>query len=229
MAKPTASAGPSARAVAPVRRPELALPELRPHDADALRPDGDHDGASFTDLDLDCADGGGSTFLECALRGCSLNGTRLTRARLLDSELTGVRGVGTELAGAEIRDVELTDARLGGTQLHGARLTRVVVRGGKIDFLNLRQSTLTDVAFEGCVLVEPDLAGARLERVSFTDCALRGVDLSGATLRDVDLRGVAELDIAAGFDRLAGAVVSTVQLMDLAPAFAAQLGVRVED
>ncbi|AXK35674.1 pentapeptide repeat-containing protein [Streptomyces armeniacus] len=219
----------TARKVAPVRRPELSLPELRPHETDELHPDGDHDGTSFTDLDLSGADGGGSTFLECAIRRCGLEGTRLTRARLLDSELTGIWGVGTDLAGAELRDVELSDARLGGTQLHGARLTRTVIRGGKIDFLNMRQAVLTDVAFEGCVLVEPDFGGARLERVSFADCSLRQADFNGVTMRDVDLRAVAELDIRTGIDRLAGAVISTAQLMDLAPAFAAQLGVRVED
>lgn len=48
-------------------------------------------------------------------------------------------------------------------------------------------------------------------------------------MKDVDLRTVAELGIARGFDRLAGAVISTAQLLDLAPAFAAQIGVRVED
>lgn len=45
---------------------------------------------------------------------------------------------------------------------------------------------------------------------------------------DVDLRAAAELDIARGVDRLAGAVISTAQLLDLAPVLAAALGVRVE-
>lgn len=219
----------SPRKVAPVRRPELSLPDLRPYEAGELRPDGDHDGMAFTELELAGMDGGGSTFLECGIYRCGLDRTRLARARLLDSELTGVWGVGTELAGAEIRDVRLSDARLGGTQLHGARLTRTVISGGKIDFLNLRQAVLTDVAFESCVLVEPDFGGARLERVTFEGCALRQADFHGVTMRDVDLRAAAEVDIATGMDRLSGAVISTSQLMDLAPAFAAQLGVRVED
>uniref|UniRef100_UPI002FDBCAC5 pentapeptide repeat-containing protein n=1 Tax=Streptomyces sp. IBSBF 3352 TaxID=2903523 RepID=UPI002FDBCAC5 len=210
------------------RRPELRLPPLEPYGGGGLEPDGDYDGLEFAEADLSEQDGGGARFLDCALRGCVLDGTRLRYARLLDSVLSAPRGVGTDLAEATLRDVEVLDARLGGTQAHGAVLERVVVRGGKIDYLNLRKAKLRDVVFEGCVLVEPDFGGARLERVEFVDCVLRGADLTGATLTDVDLRGATELDIAGGLDRLSGAVISTGQLLDLAPALAAQLGLRVE-
>lgn len=210
------------------RRPEVRLPALEPYEGGGLAPDADYDGLDFREADLTGQNGAGARFLDCALTGCALDGTRLSRARLLDSRLTGVRGVGTNLAEATLRDVELTDARLGGTQLHGAALERVLIRGGKIDFLNLRATVLRDVVFEGCVLVEPDLGGARLERVEFVDCVLKGVDLGGATLTDVDLRGAATLEIARGVDRLAGAVISTGQLLDLAPVLAAELGITVE-
>ncbi|MFD3733154.1 pentapeptide repeat-containing protein [Streptomyces sp. NPDC058632] len=210
------------------RRPELRLPVLERYEGGGLEPDGDYDGLEFREVDLAGEDGAGARFMDCALTGCVLDGTRLSKARVLDSVLAGVRGVGTDLSGATLRDVELTDARLGGTQMHGAELERVRVRGGKIDFLNLRSARLRDVVFESCVLVEPDFGGARLERVEFVDCALKGVDLSGATLTDVDLRGAASLEIARGVDRLSGAVISTGQLLDLAPVLAGELGIRVE-
>ncbi|MEU3950220.1 pentapeptide repeat-containing protein [Streptomyces sp. NPDC029526] len=210
------------------RRPEVRLVALERYEGGGLEPDGDYDGLEFAEVDLSGQDGAGSRFLDCALRGCALDGTRLPRARVLDSVLAGVRGVGTDLAEAALRDVELTDARLGGTQLHGAQLERVHVRGGKIDFLNLRGARLRDVVFEGCVLVEPDFGGARLERVAFVDCALKEADFTGATLTDVDLRGAVPLEIARGVDRLAGAVISTGQLLDLAPVLAAEAGIRVE-
>ncbi|WP_078895364.1 pentapeptide repeat-containing protein [Streptomyces sp. WMMB 714] len=217
----------SAGAVNSPRRPELSLPELRAYRQGAGL-ERDHDGVGFEDADLSGTDGAGATFLDCAIRRCSLDEARWERARLLDSLLEGVTGVGTDLAGAELRDVEIVDARLGGVQLHGAHLSRVVVRGGKIDFLNLRQSVLSDVTFENCVLVEPDFGGAKLDRVAFSGCVLRGVDFTKAAMTDVDLRGAAELDIAAGVGELAGAVVNTSQLLDLAPALAAEMGLRVE-
>ncbi|MFF2654523.1 pentapeptide repeat-containing protein [Streptomyces sp. NPDC058045] len=210
------------------RRPELRLPVLTPWPDEPLSPGGDYDGLELSDADLTGQDGGGARLMDCLLRGCALDETRLARARVLDSRLDAPRGVGTDLSGATLRDVELVDARLGGTQLHGAELERVVIRGGKIDYLNLRGARLRDVVFEGCVLVEPDFGGARLERVEFPDCTLREADLSAATLSEVDLRHTASLGIAAGLDRLSGAVISPAQLLDLAPALAAQLGLRVE-
>ncbi|MEU3857115.1 pentapeptide repeat-containing protein [Streptomyces sp. NPDC028722] len=233
MVRRAAGGGPAERAgvraaVRGARRPEVRLPALEPWAGPELEPNGDYDGLEFRDLDLAGQDGRGARFMDCALTGCVVDGTALGRARVLDSVLTGLRGVGTQFAEATFRDVELADPRLGGTQLHGAVLERVVIRGGKIDYLNLREARLKDVVFESCVLVEPDFAGARLERVEFTDCALRGADFGGATLTDVDLRGAAPLDVARGLDRLSGAVISTGQLLDLAPALAAGLGIRVE-
>lgn len=218
------------RATEPVRaprRPEVRLPDELRADEAGPGPDGDYDGVVFEGAELGGSDASGARFLECAVRDCSLDGARWDRARLLDTVLQAVTGAGAELAGGELRDVELLDVRLGGVQLHGARLSRVLIRGGKIDFLNLRQSSLLDVTFENCVLVEPDFGGATLERVAFPGCSVRGADFSGAHLKDVDLRDAAELQVASGAGRLGGAVISSAQLMDLAPVFAAELGVRV--
>ncbi|MGX1671325.1 pentapeptide repeat-containing protein [Streptomyces sp. NPDC055400] len=226
--RPAKSSSAKPAAVKKARRPEVRLPPLAPWSGGGLEPDGDYDGVEFTAADFSGQDGGGARFMDCALEGCGLDETRLTRARILDSTLTGIRGVGTDLAEATLRDVEVVDARLGGVQLHGSVLERVVVRGGKIEYLNLRKARLKDVVFDGCVLVEPDFGGARLDRVEFQGCVVRGADFTGAVMADVDLRGVAELAIARGVDRLAGAVISPAQLFDLAPAFAAQIGVRVE-
>lgn len=209
------------------RRPEVRLPEAVAWEGGELEPDGDYDGLEFADLDLTGQDGAGSRFMDCAVRRCALDGTRLGKARILDSVLDGIRGVGTDLAEAALRDVELVDARLGGVRMHGAVLERVVVRGGKIDYWNLREARLKDVVFEGCVLVEPDFAGAVLERVEFRDCVVRAADFGGVRMSDVDFRAVAELTLARGMAGLAGAVISPAQLLDLAPAMAAQLGIRV--
>ncbi|MFI5978042.1 pentapeptide repeat-containing protein [Streptomyces sp. NPDC051452] len=229
MVRRATGGGPAGRsAVKGARRPEVRLPPLRPWPGGELEPDGDYDGLEFRETDLAGQDGVGARFMDCVLTGCAVDETGLGRARVLDSVLTGLRGVGTHLAESTFRDVEVVDARLGGTQLHGAVLERVVVRGGKLDFLNLREARLKDVVFESCVLVEPDFAGASLERVEFVDCALREADFGGTTLKDVDFRGAAPLEIVRGLDRLAGAVISTGQLLDLAPVLAAELGIRVE-
>ncbi|MEV4744670.1 pentapeptide repeat-containing protein [Streptomyces sp. NPDC049555] len=209
------------------RLPQVRLPELWTYEGVGLEPEGDHEGVGFREADFTGQDGATSRFIDCLFERCVLDDTGLGRARFADCVLDAPRGVGTGLAGASLRDVEIRDARLGGTQLHGAVLERVLVRGGKIDYLNLRSAVLKDVTFEGCVLAEADFGGATLERVVFRDCVLRRADLTGARLTDVDLREAAELDVAAGIERLAGAVVTPAQLLDLAPAFAAHIGLRV--
>ncbi|WP_306439687.1 pentapeptide repeat-containing protein [Streptomyces sp. BR123] len=217
-----------AQAVKAARRPQVGLPpDLIPWQGGGLEPDGDYDGLEFADRDLSGQEGAGARFMDCALRRCVLDEAGLAKARILDSLLEGVRGVGTDLAGASLRDVELVDARLGGTALHGAVLERVEFRGGKIDCLNLRQARLRDVVFEECVLVEPDFGGALLERVEFRGCVLRAADVTGVRMTDVDLRAAAELDFARGVEALAGAAVTPAQLLSLAPALAAHLGLRV--
>lgn len=213
--------------VTAVRRPEVRLPPLSPHGPAELEPEGDYDGLEFRNLDLSGQEGTGARFMDCGVFGCALDETRLPGARFIDTVLSGVRGVGTDLSRASLRDVEIHDVRMGGVQLHGAVLERVLIRGGKIDYLNLRDTDLRDVVFENVVLAEPDFAAARLDRVAFVGCELRGADFTGARMKDVDLRGAALLDIARGVDRLAGAVITPSQLVDLAPAFAAQVGVRV--
>lgn len=211
----------------PPRSPDLALPELPAAGPLRLEVGGDYDTEEYTGVDPAGQDGRGARFLDCAVRAADLGEARLTDVRILSSVLEQVRGVGTQLAGARLRDVEVREARLGGVQLHGGKLERVRFVGGKFDYVNFRQSTFKDVAFEGCVLVEPDLAGADLTRVSFHDCELRGVSLAQATLRDVDFRRAAVLELAEGFDRLAGGVVTPAQLMELAPGLAARMGLRV--
>ncbi|MEV7190767.1 pentapeptide repeat-containing protein [Streptomyces sp. NPDC093510] len=227
MAQRAVAKAKTARVVKAARRAEVRLPALRAFEGGGLEPDGDYDGVEFRDLDLGGQDGAGALFMDSAVVGCAVGETRLARARFVDSVLTELRGVGTDLAEASLRDVEVVDARLGGVQLHGGVLERVVVRGGKIDYLNLRKARLRDVIFEECVLVEPDFGAASLERVEFRGCVVRGVDFTGVRMTDVDLRGVGELEVARGIECLAGAVISPEQLFDLAPAFAAQVGVRV--
>lgn len=209
------------------KRAEVRLPELAAWQGGGLEPDGDYDAVEFVDVDFGLA--GGDRGPVHGLCAATVRAGRGGAGEGADPGFGagGGAGVGTDLSGASLRDVELVEARLGGVQLHGAVLERVVVRGGKIDYLNLRKAKLKDVVFEGCVLVEPDFAGAVLERVEFRDCTLRGADFQGARMSDVDLREAVELGIARGVDALAGAVISPAQLYDLAPALAAQLGVRV--
>ena len=189
--------------------------------------DGDYDGEVFTG-DLSGQEAGNARFLECPFDGCDLSELRAPRARFADTTLYAVHGAGVDLAEIEWLDCAVSGARLGAVQLYGAELRRVRFEGGKIEFLNLRGATLREVQFVDCLLTEPDFGAATLEKVGFEGCRLVSPDFSQATMKDVDL-SAADLVAPRGLTSLAGATISRLQLLDLAPALADQLGIRVAD
>ena len=73
-----------------------------------------------------------------------------------------------------------------------------------------------------------DFGGATIKRARFPGCTLTGADFSRAALDKVDLRG-ADLDITAGYESLRGAIISTAQLLSMAPSLARQIGIVVRD
>jgi uncharacterized protein YjbI with pentapeptide repeats len=192
-----------------------------------LTPDGDFDGEVLSG-DLTGQDAGNARFLECTFQRCDLSDLRAPRARFSETGMYAVHGAGVDLSETQWQDCVVSGARLGAVQLFGAELRRVRFDGGKVDFLNLRGATLRDVEFVDCVLTEPDFGGATMTTVSFDGCRLIQPDFSQATLKHVDLSG-AELAAPRGLASLSGAIISRLQLIDLAPALAGQLGIKVTD
>jgi hypothetical protein len=194
----------------------------------ALAPDGAYDELRFTESDLVDADAGGARFLDCHLDGADITRAHLKDSRWTDCRLDRVRGVGPELVDANLQDCELLEPRLGAVAAYGSSWRRVTVRGGKVDYLNLRGARLREVRFVDCVLLEPDFAEASLTDVSFDGCVLTTAQWSKATLAEVDLSG-ARLVAPQGVTSLRGATIGRLQLMELADAFADQLGIRVRE
>ncbi len=83
------------------------------------------------------------------------------------------------------------------------------------------------MTFRDCSLVEADFADAALDTVRFERCRLNAAGFRDARCRATDLRG-SSLEDVDGAGGLAGATIDAVQLMELAPALARHLGLRVE-
>ncbi|HEY2286145.1 MAG TPA: pentapeptide repeat-containing protein, partial [Streptosporangiaceae bacterium] len=94
---------------------------------------------------------------------------------------------------------------------------------------NFRDCDLTDVTFDNCVLRDVDFSSARLTRVTFGGSRLASTTLVKVTLKQVDLRGAEELGLTVDPAALGGAIVSTSQLLDLAPLLADSIGIIVTD
>jgi uncharacterized protein YjbI with pentapeptide repeats len=184
--------------------------------------------AHFDGLAFDGEEAGGSGFLECAFTQVSVQDGKLRRARFSDVLLRDVRLIATSLAETGWADVTFDSCVAAGVEAFGARLRRVTLRGCKLDSVNFRDAQLTDVTFENCVLQDVDFGGAALTRTSFPGCRLSRTDFSRVRLDTVDLRG-AELGLIIDPPALRGAIVTTAQLLDMAPLLASSLGIVVDD
>ncbi|GEL95950.1 pentapeptide repeat-containing protein [Cellulomonas composti] len=192
-----------------------------------LESGGDYDRVTLDREHLEGQDASEARFLDCTFVDCVLDDADLSHARLVDTAWTGVRAAVLGLASATWQDGTLTDCRLGAVQAYSCRWTRVEVVGGKVDYLNLRDTTLENVRFTGVVIDELDLARVRAKGLTFEDCRVRRLDVTGASLKDADLRGIRDLQHLDGVAGLAGATISTEQLVEIAPALASHLGLRV--
>jgi uncharacterized protein YjbI with pentapeptide repeats len=157
---------------------------------------------------------------------CRLDGLSLRRARIIESLLADVHGATVEMTDSTWRDSRLSGGRLGAATLTGATWTGIRVRGSKLGFLDLAGARLEDVVFEACQIGGLDVRSARLRSVAFIDCTVDELNLAGATLAKVDLSG-ARMRSLVGVESLRGAIVSSEQLVDLAPILAASLGLEV--
>jgi uncharacterized protein YjbI with pentapeptide repeats len=207
---------------------EISLPALTRFSGGRLQTHGDHDAIDFVELDLSGQDATDSSFLECRLHRCRLDGSTMRRVRITESLLSDLHGASVDLTDSTWRDSHITGGRLGAATLVGARWDGVRVRGSHFGFVNLAGAHLDDVVFEGCEIDGLDARTAELHSVTFIDCRLDELNVAGATLSKVDLSG-ARLRTLVGVESLRGAIVSHEQLVDLAPLLAAQVGLEVRE
>lgn len=201
---------------------------LRPHRGD-LATDERYDTVHFAGLEIQAPDAPGAGFLECAVTDCVVNGGDLRGSGFNDVWVYGTRFVGTGLPETDWQDSTVESCVLAGVEAYGSQLRRVVFRRCKFDSVNLRAAGLREVTFEDCALRDVDFGGAKLVDVSFPGTALERVRLGQVSLARVDLRGATVLDLADGHEALRGATITTTQLLDLAPALAHAMGIKVED
>ncbi len=215
----------------PVPRELADLPYagyLQPFDGELDR-EGSHTEVHLCDTQFEDFTAANSDLRECAVTGVTFSNGNFDRTRFTDVWLRRTRWVGTSLAESNWAQAAVLESFLAGTEAYGATLRQVTFQECKIDTLNLRGATLRDVVFDRCDLREIDFGGATLTGVTFPGSALRQARFDRATLARVDLRGATVLDVASGYDSMSGATIDSGQLIALAPALAASLGIEVAD
>jgi uncharacterized protein YjbI with pentapeptide repeats len=186
------------------------------------------EGALLEDRTFARQEAAGGLFDSCRLVRVDLSETKLRRVRIIDSELEQIEADGADWLSSRIARTTIRNSRLLGIQLGGAHLREVTFESCRLDMASFRQIDGADLEFRDCRLLDAELNEARIRTSRFSGCDFQGADFTRAELHDVDLRG-SRLGIARGHGDLRGAIIDTVQLIDLAPALAAEIGITVED
>jgi len=161
------------------------------------------------------------------LEGVVLTGLVLDKFELTDSQCLKLEAAALRTHKANLLRVALTDSRLTGAEFADASIEDCVFKNVKFDEAGFRFASFKRVRFEDCMLRQADFSNAKFEQVTFTGCDLDGTVFVSATCKDVDIT-TENLTTAKGILGLKGATISEVQLMQIAPLLAAELGFRVE-
>ncbi|MGW5753597.1 pentapeptide repeat-containing protein [Nocardia rhamnosiphila] len=196
--------------------------------AGAIAREGEYDCLRFDDAVLTAPDAAHTVFDQCTFRPVQVDGGSLRGARFTEAWLHGMRITGTDLADAAWMDAEIVEGAWSGVEASGTELRRVEFHNCKLDSINFRGAALTKVRFVDCVLRHVDFGGATLNEVDFAGSEISALVVRDARLTKVDFRGAQALRVAEGVTALRGAIVTPDQLLDLAPAFAASVGLLVQ-
>lgn len=215
--------------LAPKLRPVTPGASLEPATAaDISDGDEDLDGVELADLTFERMTWSGRRRLGSSVVSDLVAGVWQAKAvSIVDSVLQRVDVVSLSAVESGWWNVVVEQSRLGSVELHGSTLRNVHFVRCKLGYLNLRDTTLTDVAFTDCIIEDLDLMRATATRLAFSGTRISRLELSRSRLEDVDLRGARLADIGT-LEGLRGATITLDQLLDIAPALAASLGIRVD-
>jgi uncharacterized protein YjbI with pentapeptide repeats len=209
--------------------PELDPEDLEDADGVVLERGFELEDVRFTaDASLAEADAPYGHLTRALLEGVQLGGARLRGVTMRNVVAQSIDGSRLDCMQGVADRVEFAGCRMTGVELAESELREVAFRDCKLDYANFRNATLSGVTFEDCVLTDADFGAAKLDNVRFVRCELREVEFANARMRDVDMRG-SDLSVRGAATSLRGAVVTPLQLMELAPVLAAEAGIRVEE
>lgn len=168
-----------------------------------------------------------ASFLDCDLRDLSLGSLMMDHASMTTSAVGSCGVVRLSLAESSVFDCSFSGSRFGSLEAAGSVLRSVLFEGCRIGYLNLREAAWRDVSFRDCRIETFDAIGASLTRIDFPGCTIGSLSLQHAKNTDVDLRQSTIRGIV-GAEHLAGTTMGIDQIADLAPAFAASIGIRTQ-
>lgn len=117
--------------------------------------------------------------------------------------------------------------RCSGLQITDGRVRNATFKNSKLEIANFRFTRLENVVFEDCALDDIDFYEAHLKNVEFINCTINKFTFARAKMTNVDI-SQSTIEGIKGIGSLRGVTMSHAQLMQLAPYFAAEAGIKVK-
>ena len=150
-----------------------------------------------------------------------------TRLDISDSVLKDCNFTVAEFPESSWLRVAVKSSRCTGLNISRSLLRNVGFTNSKLEFVNFRFSKLENVAFENCVLTDVDFYDAQLKDVEFINCIINSITFAQARMKNVDI-SESTVEGIKGTSSLKGVTISHDQLLQLAPYFAAEAGIKVK-
>jgi uncharacterized protein YjbI with pentapeptide repeats len=219
------SEAPSRHARAPQLTIDLEQPAVA---AELFVDDAVHEGVRLEGVRFDDVRAEEVELKRFVLAEVDLSGAKLDRLDLEDGSLKGCNLANLRSQSCTFDRVQIDSSRLTGAMLVEPRLRDVVLRDSPVDLSSFRFGRLSRVRFERCRLVEADFQGVIAKACTFIDCDLTGAQLSQGNFTSSAFRGC-RLAGVNGLEALKGAQMAWEDVMELAAALAASLGIEVRD
>jgi len=165
---------------------------------------------------------------DCVITSADFTGVKLIKMHASAVTANHTSFVGTNFSECSLDSTTFTMCRLTGTIFSESNLEDCTFKDSALNMTLFRFTSLKNVKFIGCNLLHADFLEAKMKNVTFEKCTLEETDFSHAKLTNVDLSG-STLKSIRGIASLKGAIISSEQLMSLAPALVAELGISIKD
>ena len=188
---------------------------------------------SLSELWFNKSDLSGVQIRSIALNESKLTSVNLAQAKLektafLDVVIEGSSLVATNFTDSGWRSMQIIDSRCSGAQFQMRAIENAMFKGCKLDLANFRFAKLKNVIFRDCLISDTDFYNAELTNVHFDKCNIEKIELSGTKNKNLDLRS-SQLGSIHGSGSLKGAIIDSMQLMQLAPYLAQEIGLTIKD
>lgn len=119
-----------------------------------------------------------------------------------------------------------------GTRCSGLSITNGVIKdasfkNSKLEIANFRFTHIENAIFEDCAIDDIDFYNARLKNIEFINCTINKISFANARITNVDI-SKSIVEGIVGINSLKGVTISYEQLLQLAPVFAAEAGIKIK-